>query len=486
VGGVEAPPSPAVVAELNRMATADPSSLVRVVLSSTLQRMTFSQRLSVASGLLAHKEDATDKNLPLMLWYALIPIAQTNPLGLASLGAKSELHATTKYIARRLAEDIGTNPAPVNQLVAAAASRTEDYQLDLVDGLTQGLQGQQGVAKPAAWDAFTQRASTSANPAFVAKVRALDVALGSAGALDDARRVARDGSATTAARKAALQSLLDARAPDLREIAQGLLDVRTVNAVAATALATFNDPAIPPMLLDAYPQFDAADRPKLMAAFTSRPAFAMALLDAVAAGRLPRSAVSAIDAQNIRSLNDATTTRRLGEVWGEIRDTPEANKLLLARYKAELTPAQLASADLSQGRAVFAGTCAACHTLYGEGAKIGPDLTGGERRHDLDSLLGKITDPSSELPITSRFTIVKLKDGRTVSGIVDNRTATTLTLKTMAEPVTVALADIASTELSTVSIMPPGLLEGMSAVQRRNLIGYLMGNAQVPLPPTGR
>ena len=447
-----------------------------------MQRMPFDKRLAVASGLLAHKEDATDKNIPLMVWYALIPIAETNPSALASLGARSELHATSKYIARRLAEDITANPAPVAELIDAAASRAEDYQADIVDGLTLGLQGQQGVAKPAAWDAFSKKAGASSNAAFVDKVHALDVALGSAGALDQARKIALDNTAAPLARQTALQSLINARAPDLRQIAEQLIKVKSVNAVAATALATFNDPAIAPMLIDAYPQFDAADRAKLMAALTSRPGFAGALLDAVAAGKVPRSAVSAVDAQQIRNLNDAATTRRLGEVWGEVRDTPEAKRQLADRYKAELTPAQLAVADLSQGRAIFAATCATCHTLYGEGGKVGPDLTGGDRRHDLDSLLSKVTDPSSELPLSSRFTIAKLKDGQTVSGIVDNRTATTLTLRFTGDPVTVALKDIQSEELSTVSIMPEGLLEGLTPVQRRNLVAYLMGNAQVPLP----
>jgi len=482
VGGAEVTPSPAVVAEFTRLAAQDPSSLVRLVLASTLQRMPFGMRPAVAAGLLSHKEDATDKNLPLMVWYALIPIAQSNPSALASLGAKSELRGTSKYIARRLAEDIATNPGPVNDLIAAATNRAEDYQTDIVDGITQGLQGQFGVAKPAAWDAFAAKTSGSTNAALAEKVRALDVSLGSAGALDQARKMALDGGAPAATRKAALQSLIDARAPDLRQIAEPLIKVRTVNAVAAGALATFNDPAIAPILLDAYSLFDAADRPKLMAALTSRPALAAALLDAVAAGRVPRSDLSAIDAQQMRSLNDAAITRRLTEVWGDIRDTPEAKKQLMTRYKTELTGAQLATADLSQGRAVFAGVCAPCHTLYGEGGKVGPDLTGGERRRNLDSLLTKITDPNSELPLTSRFTLVKLKDGRTVSGIADNRTATTLTLRSMAEPVTVALADVQSMELSTVSIMPDGLFENLSAVQRRNLVAYLMGSAQVPLP----
>ena len=482
VGGAEVTVSPAVLAELTRLASADPSSLVRLVLASTMQRMPFSQRGTVAAGLLSHKEDATDKNLPLMVWYALIPLAESNPSSLASLGAKSELRATSKYIARRLAEDVNTKPAPVNDLIAAASSRSEEFQADVIDGLTQGLQGQQGVSKPAAWDAFSKKAAVSTNAAFVEKVRALDVALGSAEALAQARRTALDAAAAPAARKAALQSLADARVPDLRQIAEPLLKVATVNAVAATALATFNDPAIAPLLVDAYPQFAPADRPKLISALTSRAVFANVLLEAIAAGRLPHAAMTAVDAQQIRTLNDAPTTKRLGEVWGEVRDTPDAKKQLLARYLAELTPAQLAAADRSQGRAVFTQTCGACHTLYGEGGKVGPDLTNGERRHDLNSLLSKVTDPSSELPVTSRFTILTLNDGRTVSGIVENRTAATITLRTMADPITVAVSDVKSTELSSVSIMPEGMLEAMTPVQRRNLIAYLMGTAQVPLP----
>ena len=47
-----------------------------------------------------------------MVWYGLIPDRGARiPSALAALGAKSELHATSKYITRRLAEDISTNPA---------------------------------------------------------------------------------------------------------------------------------------------------------------------------------------------------------------------------------------------------------------------------------------------------------------------------------------------------------------------------------------
>jgi putative heme-binding domain-containing protein len=481
VGGAEVIVPPAVLSELTRLAASDPSSLVRLTLASTLQRMPFDQRVQVAAALVKHREDATDKNIPLMVWYALIPIAQTNPDALASIAVTSDLHATTKYITRRLTEDITVRPGPVATILAAALNRSAAAQADVLDGLTQGLQGQRGVKAPAAWAALS-RAAASTNADLARKAGALDALFGGAAALDTARQVALDDTAPVAARTAALQSLLDARAPDLRQIALQLLAVRTVNAVAAAALATFDDPAIAPALIDAYSSFAEADRPKLMAALSSRRTFAAPLLDAVAAGRIPRAAVTAVDAQQIRNLQDAALTRRLGEVWGEIRDTPEGKKQLLAKYKAELSGAALASADQSQGRAVFASVCAACHTLYGEGGKLAPDLTGGDRRHDLDSLLAKIVDPSAELPIASRYTIVHLKDGRTVGGIVDNRTATTLTLRTVTAPVSVAVADIQAEELSASSLMPEGLFETFTPEQRRNLVAYLMGNSQVALP----
>ena len=41
------------------------------------------------------------------------------------------------------------------------------------------------------------------------------------------------------------------------------------------------------------------------------------------------------------------------------------------------------------GRLVFTNTCAACHTLFGDGAKLGPDLSGGEKPRDLDTRVKK-------------------------------------------------------------------------------------------------
>src|SRR5207249_7154399 len=98
--------------------------------------------------------------------------------------------------------------------------------------------------------------------------------------------------------------------------------------------------------------------------------------------------------------------------------------------KAQLTPAALAKADKIQGRAAFNTACAACHTLYGEGGKVGPDLT-GSGRDNLDYLLENIVDPSAVVTADFRMSIVDIKDGRVLNGLIAATTGRTLTFKMM-------------------------------------------------------
>src|SRR4029079_1320773 len=67
----------AILKDFARLAESDSSGLVRLALASTLQRLPISQRPGLAAPLLAHAEDANDHNLPLLIWYGLIPVGDT-------------------------------------------------------------------------------------------------------------------------------------------------------------------------------------------------------------------------------------------------------------------------------------------------------------------------------------------------------------------------------------------------------------------------
>ena len=119
--------------------------------------------------------------------------------------------------------------------------------------------------------------------------------------------------------------------------------------------------------------------------------------------------------------------------------------------------------------------------MYGEGGKIGPDLTGAGR-DNLDYLLENIADPSAVVSADFRMTILHLKDGRVLNGMVRNKTERTLAVQTMTEQLTLERSDVTRVEELPVSLMPEGLLGTLTEEQIRDLVGYLQTSQQVPLP----
>jgi len=467
----------ACVDEFAQLAAQDPSALVRLALASTLQHLPAALRPAVAAGLLSHKEDAGDHNLPLLIWYGLIPVAESDPGALAKLAAKCELPLTLKYIARRLGEEVEKNPGPLSEMLAAAPASAAP---DILAGLSEGLSGWRKAHKPEGWDAFVGKAGKASEAA----VRELSVVFGDGRALDEVKKVALDKDGDLKARTAALQTLIDNQPPDLREICEKLLSVRFLNSVAARGLAKFDDPVIGAKLVAAYKQLHQSERPQLLATLVSRPAFAKPLLDAVGAGKIPRTDLSAFHARQIRSFNDEALNAQLGKVWGELHESAADKKDLIARLKKQLTPEVIAKADKSRGRFIFSAVCAACHRLYGEGNDIGPDLTGAGR-DNIDYLLENIADPSAVVAADYRMSVVNLKDGRVLNGFIIARTDRTITLRTMTDKQAIEKDQIASTQELSQSLMPEGLLLAFTPEQVSDLFAYLMHKSQVPLPKAG-
>ncbi|MCH9022606.1 MAG: hypothetical protein IID32_07555, partial [Planctomycetes bacterium] len=81
----------------------DPSPVVRLYLAAALQRLPLDQRFEIALGLVSHADDASDHNLPLMIWYAIEPLIPQNKTHAITLAAKTKIPIIRQYIARRLA-----------------------------------------------------------------------------------------------------------------------------------------------------------------------------------------------------------------------------------------------------------------------------------------------------------------------------------------------------------------------------------------------
>lgn len=471
------------LSELVRVAKSDPSNLVHLAFASLLQRLPISQRVELAAPLVARGANAQDHNLPLLIWYGLIPVGKEDPTSLAKLAGGCQLPLTRKFIARRLGEDIERNPAPLNTLLTQTLNKPIKFQQDIVAGLTEALRGWNKARKPTAWDALQTQLDKSTDLKLRNRVRDLSVFFGDGRALDEVKRVALDDKVELSQRQAALETIIANKPADLRQICERLLSVRFLNSVAIRGLAQFDDPAIGEKLAKSYSQFHSLERDAVLDTLTSRPTFARALLKQIAAGKIPRHDVTPFYARRVRSFNEPELTVQLAEVWGEVRDSPSEKRKLITTWKGKLTPAYLAASDKSNGRAVFNKTCSSCHVLYGYGDRTGLDLT-GSGRNNLDFLLENIVDPSAVVNADFRMRIVVLKDGRTLNGVVIAKTNRTITLKSQTGTTTIDRNDIDDMQESKLSLMPEGLLESIPEAPARDLIAYLMHQSQVPLETT--
>jgi putative heme-binding domain-containing protein len=250
---------------------------------------------------------------------------------------------------------------------------------------------------------------------------------------------------------------------------------------AIRGLAQYDHADTPKQILNRSKSFGPSERVEMINTLSSRPSFAKALLAAIREKSIAPNEVSAFHARQIRSFDDEALNKELSELWGDVRATADDKKKLIEHLRSELPNDRLAKSDLRAGRAIFQKNCANCHVLYGVGIKIGPDLTGSNRKN-LDYLLENMVDPSASVGADFRTVIALLEDGRVVNGVVTATTERTLTLQTVQEPVTLDRKEIASIKQSTTSLMPDGLLQNLSSEQIRDLIGYLMSTDQVALP----
>lgn len=455
---------------------------VDLALASTIQRLPVRLRGKLAQQLVADASNAEDHNLPLLVWYGLIPYVDAYPGEAAELAIGSQWPKTRRFIARRIGELIDHSPEAVDALVLAIDQKSDDeLRSDLLAGLSDGLRGRQRAPMPAGWPDLASHAAHWQSPELSQAVRDLSVVFGDGRALAEVRKVVLDEQADSNLRRTSLIALIAAGREDLRDILLPLLSDARLNAVAVTGLARHDDSEVAKAIIDNYRRFRSPERAGVISLLASRPTFATALIEAVEQARIPVDHITAYDARQIRALDDEALNVRLSQVWGEVNDSPQAKRDLIIEYKQALSADRLAAADLTQGRMLFERQCSQCHRMYGAGAAIGPELTGANRGN-IDYLLENIVDPSAVVSRDYRMSVVQTDDDRVLTGLIVEQNDRTLTLQTPTERMVLDKTEVAAIKQTGLSPMPDGILATLSADQVRDLIGYMMHPAQVFLP----
>jgi putative heme-binding domain-containing protein len=336
---------------------------------------------------------------------------------------------------------------------------------------------------PTDWPSAFEKFLVSSRQDVRNQALALAVIFGDKSAFATFRKILADSKADTPARIAALTALVDARDVETAPLLQAAIKDRELRGAALKALAVFDDPTTPKVILSDYDTFSLAEKRNAVTTLTARPGFARELMAAIAAKKVPATDLPAEIIRQLRGFQDASIDKQIAELWGVVRDTPADRKKLINEWKIKLTAPPKTPPDVNLGRTIFAKTCQNCHTFYAVGGKVGPEITGANRG-SIDYLLENIIDPSAVIPKEYAATRIVLKDDRSIIGIIKSEVNGILTVATATETLTIAAMDIASRKPSELSMMPDDIVKQVNEHEMRSLFAYLQTNGQVPMLAT--
>ena len=477
-------PSSEVAGRFTRMAREDESGLVLTYLASALQRIPVQARWDLGVALALRSEFEADRVFPLMVWYGMEGAVSENPSNGVALVEKSRLSKVTALATRRIFEELAESPEAAAAVVKLMAEEPfASVRLAMLENIHEALEGVRNPKAPPTWATVAPRLINSEETGVRAAALELDALFGSADSQEALARRLANRASEARGRRRALEILVRTRAEGLVPILEKLLEEKALSTEAVRALAAVGPADTPERLLGRYRELDERARREVINALASRPTYAVRLLEAVQRGAVERKEIDPTQLRQLRELQDDEVKRRIVQVWPRTDKSASSKAALFSRYQAILSERALKSASLEEGRKIYLQACGTCHKLYGEGAEIGPELTGADRRN-LDYLLENIIHPSSVVPEGYRASVVTMKDERIYNGIVRARTTETVNVETVSEKVTLPMAEVESIQESELSMMPDGLLEGLEEQQVINLIGYLM--SAHPLPATVR
>ena len=301
---------------------------------------------------------------------------------------------------------------------------------------------------------------------------------GDAQAIAQGMKELRDRSASVGIRVARAKALGEAKVPGFGETMGKLFSEAgsfPIKKALLPVVERFGVDEAVKAILENYEQRVAGDRQLREGALrliAGRVEWARLLIAQVDAWRVPVNHVPADCVRQFAVFRDAGLDAAVERHWkGLLAVAPTAETR--AEGERILKVLRAGAGVVERGAAVFQERCGACHRLFGAGGDIGPELTGYDRG-SADFWLQNILTPSLEIREGFGAYVVSMKDGRVMTGMIKAQDAAGMTLRDLAgQTVRLASSEIQSQTASPVSLMPAGLLAGLSDEALRDLFAYL-------------
>lgn len=275
---------------------------------------------------------------------------------------------------------------------------------------------------------------------------------------DDLRAAALDLRAASArtdpARLPALLDLLDRDLPP------------ALQASLIAGLGQMESPALAEKVLHRWSQRPPTQRVQLIGLLLGREVWTLPLLEATAAGAVAVAEISPVQRQQLRQHGNATIREKAAALFPAATTDRAA---LVAKFAAVVN----LPGDPTRGAGHFDRLCASCHRLRGYGYDVGPDLA-PFRGKPVGDFLTAILDPNAAIEPRFLAWTAELKDGRALTGIVRDESATGLKLlQPSGQTESLRRADLAGLTPNTQSLMPEGLEQSLTPADLADLIAWI-------------
>jgi putative heme-binding domain-containing protein len=212
-------------------------------------------------------------------------------------------------------------------------------------------------------------------------------------------------------------------------------------------------------------------KPKALDVVTQRDSWAKVLMKHVADRKIDAAAINVNQARRLLASKDKELVALVTKHWGMMRTERNPEREKVVREMGELLART--RGDAKRGIAVYKNLCGQCHKIHGEGADVGPDIT-GVGRQTFELLLSNVFDPSLVIGPGYHAVTVFDKRARSVSGLLVEDGPTRIVLKVQGgKQEIIPRSRIDKVDVSKLSLMPEGIEKQLKPNELADLFAFL-------------
>ena len=462
--------TPAHLAEVSKVLVAEEDLEVLAQTASSAARLPIQEAFSFLRPLLGNKSIRNNTQLSLLTWWAIEPHCENFSRECVALLLRKEVMAPKVFVRlnRWLAAsgDL-TNLKLSAEMLSAIGEFTKDEQRELWFHFDEAFKGRSFATIP---DEMILALAGRTDLPLHLELRLFPQ---NRSVLNEALRQLEGLKKNRETLLRLIEYFGENPLPDATSKLLGLLDVKDARILIQifASLQGIESPKIARAVLKRLPTLRPEEIKAAEILLLSRASWVSQWLGMATKDKVLKGLLTPALQKQIVSRAHPEHLQKLEILFPKATDPEKASEVEIQKVQAIL--AKSIKPNIRNGHALFKARCAACHVLHADGGDIGPSLT-SYQREDLKTLLPSILEPSREIREGFENYILEVGDGRKLMGFLKTKNKRVVILQPAGgAPLTIAADQVLSLEPTRTSLMPPGLLNGLSEQELSDFFAYL-------------